>query len=299
LLGSCWNERLCERKNALSIGDAAKVIGGKMLKKLALILLCGIWPAATISQTPAVKAQYKVTDRGWRNLRYIDLDLGIDGLRDSDEYWYVCDRRKIIVSPIKNEFDSKSYQMTNPTNLSDDIFQAFESQFIELDEFIKNRPIINKDNFIKSLIMSCNSKLTDKEPGLINAGSSDSDNSIFYYIAFRYFISKGDYRTFWLNTHRAEKVNYVIRPGSVLYQAYKAINDVAVDRISVSWLASRRPSSVMRIMVSCSTGNFRIFSETTYGSDGGGVTSTERGPTQLIIPGSVADGWRNLACLIQ
>lgn len=259
------------------------------------ITTLSMFSAAPIeAQIPVQDFRYAVTDKGWRNLRYIEFPA----LRDMHEIWYACGRQKIIINFHKRPFDLENYEIIGGKVPAANQFEALSSEVIELENFINARRAINRTDFINRLTASGSKTPVPKMPIAFGTGSSEASLKAFYYILPREFNVQGAQRTFWLNTHYTAKIRYRLKPESPIYKGFEISGEQGRDEVNDGWLGRRSPSGIMRMTVSCATNVLRVWSETTYNSDGTVDTSTEGDASVRIMPDTVADGWRSMACLI-
>lgn len=244
----------------------------------------------TLPASLKAKLTAKVTDNGWRNLRFIETNL------TKDEYWYVCGSRKVINMTSIGKLDSSEMKILSGKIYDNDL--DYTSGSIEnLENFLSFYRFTNKDDFIRRMSATCASKPILRMPKPIDAGSSNQRPKTFYYILPREFSAQGNERIFWLRTHYTRTLTYQWTPGSV---SEMVMDEGKSGTVHYKWLGKSSPSEVARVAVSCSGSSIRFLSQVKYGSDGG-VENSLASPTRAepIIPETVADAWKEIACLIR
>ena len=243
------------------------------------------------AQTSTNLFKTQVTNKGWRNLRYIETPA-FSGIT---EEWYACGKRKIIGNFLKKPFDGASYQIVIGSQNEKNEYEAITSDIIELSDYINKRKSINKETFMQDLEIVCSSPPISKIPAAINAGVSGEGNQTFYYILPGGFSTSGPERAFWLTAHYARAIQYRVNPETELY---KFLKESERDNITESVIAKKGHYKIMRLAILCDKDVIKTSNITEYSEDGN-VSSSSRNKTEdAVVPFSVGSIWRDVSCLI-
>lgn len=253
---------------------------------IAALLLFQQHSAARAEAPPWEPRTFTVSKSGWMNLRKIvSSDKEFRG-----QFWYVCGHKKMI-----SFFPPRELKPNDEIEVfdkqPDNEFFGYIRLVRTIEEFITNAA--KRERFMVTAAAACGAPANPETPTWMNLAASPTAS--FYYLSERDFRVNGSTRTYWVNGHPARQVTARLKRSSddqdqpaFIFEPYK------------TWLVKYERNEIQRQEMNCASNKMRSLVYVKYDPSGKILESSQQ-PTQseFIVPDTVADGWREIVCLIK
>lgn len=256
-----------------------------VLKGIAALLLVQHGVATHAEAPPWRPVTFTASKSGWMNLREINSSVAGSKV----QHWYACGQDTVIsFFPVDEINPNQRIEIFG--NKPEGEFEGRLSYVRSTKEFVKDAD--RRSKFLATASVACSSPANVAVPPWMNVSASADRH---FYLLPRDFQVNGANRTFWLNGHPSRKVSAHFKAnsdGSPLPEWMGGPWEM--------WLVKFSRDYVARIEINCSSSQMRTLYDIEY-DDGGNIKASRTRPSDygLIPPGTVADGWREVVCLIK
>lgn len=256
-------------------------------------IITGISALLLLQQHSALRAEtppweprtFTVSKSGWMNLRKIvSSDKEFEA-----QFWYACGHRKMISFYPTREAEPNRIEILGKQ--PDKEFLGYMRLVRTIEEFIKNAT--KREKFMATAAAACDAPANPETPSWMNLAAGPESG--FTYLSARDFRVNGATRTFWVNGHSAREVTARLKRSSgdegqpaFMFEPFQTL------------LVKHERNQIQLLEINCASNKLRSLIYVRY-DEVGKVSESRQQPTQpeFIVPDTVADGWREIVCLIK